>query len=104
MQACWAGKAGRVFIRIKRGCDMDTEGIIHQVREFLGQFISNTDIEPDENLFTSGAVNSLFAMQLVLYVEKEFGIQVANEDLDFDNFKSLNAIVGFIESKSNAAG
>ena len=37
-------------------------------------------------------------------VEKEFGIQVANEDLDFDNFKSLNAIVGFIENKSGTAG
>lgn len=81
---------------------MSTEAVIDQVREFLGQFISNTDIDPDENLFASGAVNSLFAMQLVLYVEKEFSIQVANEDLDFENFKSLNAIVGFIESKTGA--
>ena len=82
---------------------MSTEGIMSQVREFLGQFISDTDIDPDHNLFSSGLVNSLFAMQLVLFVEKEFGIQVANEDLDFENFKSLNAIVGFIESKSGAA-
>jgi len=76
---------------------------MNQLREFLGQFISNADIDPDENLFTSGLVNSLFAMQLVLYVEKEFGLQVANEDLDFDNFKSLNAIDGFIEAKLGAA-
>lgn len=79
---------------------MSTEGIMSQVREFLGQVISDTDIDPDHNLFTSGLVNSLFAMQLVLFVEKEFGIQVANEDLDFENFKSLNAIVGFVENKS----
>jgi acyl carrier protein len=82
---------------------MSAEAIMSKVREFLGQFISNTDINPDDNLFTSGLVSSLFAMQLVLYVEKEFGIQVANEDLDFENFKSLNAIVGFIENKSGAA-
>ena len=42
-------------------------------------------------------------MQLVLFVEKEFGIQVANEDLDIENFKSLNAIVGFIENKLGTA-
>jgi acyl carrier protein len=79
---------------------MSTEGILNQVREFLGQFIKSADIDPDRNLFASGLVNSLFAMQLVLFVEKEFNIKVANEDLDFENFKSLKAIVGFIQSKT----
>ncbi|MEE9367708.1 MAG: acyl carrier protein [Pontiella sp.] len=82
---------------------MSAEERMKQVRDFLGQFVSNTEIDPDENLFTTGLVNSLFAMQLVLFVEKEFGIQVANEDLDFENFKSLNAIVGFIENKVDTA-
>lgn len=44
-------------------------------------------------------VNSLFAMQLVLFVEKEFGFKVENEDLDYENFKSLDAIHGFIQRK-----
>ncbi|MCK4565149.1 MAG: acyl carrier protein [Verrucomicrobia bacterium] len=82
---------------------MGAEDIMGQVWDFLGQYISNTEIDPDDNLFTSGVVNSLFAMQLVLFVEKEFGIQVANEDLDIENFKSLNAIVGFIENKLGTA-
>ena len=82
---------------------MGDEDIMGQVWDFLGQYISNTEIDPDDNLFTSGVVNSLFAMQLVLFVEKEFGIQVANEDLDLENFKSLNAIVGFIENKLGTA-
>ena len=81
---------------------MSSDNIMSQVRSFLGQFISDTDIDADHNLFESGLVNSLFAMQLVLFVEKEFGIQVANEDLDFENFKSVNAIVGFIQDKSGA--
>ena len=81
---------------------MSSENIMNQVRGFLGQFISDTNIDADHNLFESGLVNSLFAMQLVLFVEKEFGIQVANEDLDFDNFKSVNAIVGFIQDKSGS--
>jgi acyl carrier protein len=82
---------------------MGAEDIMGQVWDFLSQYISNTEIDPDDNLFTSGVVNSLFAMQLVLFVEKEFGIQVANEDLDIENFKSLNAIVGFIENKLGTA-
>ena len=79
---------------------MHTDDILHRVKGFLGQFIKDTDIDPDLNLFTSGTLNSLFAMQLVLFVEKEFKIQVSNEDLDLENFKSLNTITRFIRSKS----
>ncbi len=77
---------------------MDTNEILEKTRSFLTQFI-NIDVGNDEELFSSGLVNSLFAMQLVLFIEKEYSIKVENEDLDFDNFKTLNAIVGFIERK-----
>lgn len=70
-----------------------------KVRDFLGQFVSDPEVEGDHDLFASGMVNSLFAMQLVLFVEKEYGIVVANEDLDYENFKSVNAIVEFIQKK-----
>ncbi len=74
-----------------------------KIRSFVDQFIGNSDFGPDQDLFESGLVNSLFAMQLVLFVEKEFGIQVANEDLYVENFKSLNAISDFVARKSVAA-
>jgi acyl carrier protein len=64
----------------------------------MAQFI-NVNVADDEDIFASGLVNSLFAMQLVLFIEKEFSIKVENEDLDYDNFRTLNAIVGFIERK-----
>jgi methoxymalonate biosynthesis acyl carrier protein len=83
-----------------KGSEMSSKAIMDRVRVFLGRFISNPEIDPADNLFTSGVVSSLLAMQLVLYVEKEFDIEVADEDLDMENFKSLNAIVGFIERKS----
>ncbi len=81
---------------------MGAENTTGKIRDFLGQFIGGAEIDPDEDLFASGLVNSLFAMQLVLFVEKEFGIQVANQDLDIENFKSLNAIVGFVDGKTAA--
>ncbi len=78
---------------------MDHQGCMNRIREFLGQFISAEDVGPDDDLFASGMLNSLFAMQMVLYVEKEFGVKVANEDLDLENFKSLNAMTAFIDRK-----
>ena len=82
---------------------MNAETVMGKVREFLGQFISDTDIDPGVNLFESGLVTSLFAMQLLLYVEAEFGIQVTNEDLDVKNFQSLNAVTDFVMNKITAA-
>lgn len=69
------------------------------VRTFLGKYISDPQVDGELDLFASGLVNSLYAMQLVLFIEKEYGIQVANEDLDYENFKSVNAIVNFINLK-----
>jgi acyl carrier protein len=77
---------------------MTTDEILEKTKSFLAQFI-NVNVADDEELFASGLVNSLFAMQLVLFIEKEFSIKVENEDLDYDNFRTLNAIVGFIEKK-----
>lgn len=81
---------------------MNTDEIMHQVKGFLSQFIKSTDLDHDLDLFTSGTLNSLFAMQLVLFIESDFDITVANEDLDLENFKSLNAIVNFITRKSSS--
>ncbi|SLM33105.1 conserved hypothetical protein [Desulfamplus magnetovallimortis] len=78
---------------------MSNESIMPKVKEFVGQYLNTDTIEPDLDLFASGMVNSLFAMQLVLFVEKEYGLKVENEDLDIENFKSLDAIHGFIERK-----
>jgi methoxymalonate biosynthesis acyl carrier protein len=75
-----------------------------KVRGFLSQVVSTANIEPDMNLFSSGLINSLSAMELVLFVEKEFRIEITNEDLDFKNFSSMNAITTFIANKLSAAG
>lgn len=77
---------------------MTTDNIRQTILTFLEQFI-DVDVADDEDLFASGLVNSLFAMQLVLFVEKEFSIKVENEDLDLANFQSVNAITGFIQHK-----
>jgi acyl carrier protein len=70
---------------------------------FLGRSLQRRNLQDDDDIFALGFVNSLFAMQLVLFVESEFGITVENEDLDIDNFRTIHAIVSLIERKSSAA-
>ncbi len=79
-----------------------TADIKTRTREFLARFFQNVELEDDQDIFALGFVNSLFAMQLVLFVEKEFGFTVEDEDLDVDNFRSINALVNLIEQKTSA--
>lgn len=75
---------------------MNTE---QTVRNFLGDFFDVSGVADDDNIFELGLVNSLFAMQLVNFIEQEFDVTVDNDDLDIQNFKSVSAISALINSK-----
>jgi acyl carrier protein len=75
------------------------EEIKTKVRAFIARFFKNVDLQDDQDFFALGFVNSLFAMQLVLFVEKEFSFSVTDEDLNIDNFKSIDAIVHLVKRK-----
>ncbi len=78
---------------------MTNDTIKERIKAFLFKHIKNNELSDDENLFSSGLLNSLFAMQLVMFTEKEFQVKVENEDLDLKNFSTVNAISGFIMKK-----
>jgi acyl carrier protein len=78
---------------------MDAAQTKEKIREFFSRFVRARELRDDEDIFATGYVNSMLAMQLVAFIESEFGITVEDEDLDLDNFKSLDNIAGFIERK-----
>jgi acyl carrier protein len=63
-----------------------------------------TRLDDDADLFASGIVNSLFAVQLMTFVEKTFAIEVDMDDLDIENFKSLDATTAFVLRKKGRRG
>jgi len=71
-----------------------------KLRAFLGRHIGGRVIGDDEQIFASGFVNSMFAMQIVLFLEKNFQIAIANEDLELKNFQTINAMVELIARKN----
>lgn len=61
--------------------------------------ILDDDVEftDDDNLFEMGFVNSLFAMKLLNFIESEYSITIKNEDIDVNNFNSVNNIIRLIK-------
>jgi acyl carrier protein len=74
--------------------------IKHRIREFVVRAANTPHVGDDDNLFESGIVNSLFAIQLLTFIEKTFAIEVGADDLDLNNFRSLNATAAFVNAKT----
>lgn len=72
------------------------------IHAFLGQFFDAQALTDDEDIFATGFVNSMFAMQLVQFVESEYGITVDSDDLDLDNFRTVSSLAAFVERKQGA--
>ena len=74
------------------------------IRGFITSAISLPNLDDEADLFASGIVNSLFAVQLMTFIEKTFAIEVGMDDLDMENFKSVNATAAFVMRKDGRRG
>lgn len=70
------------------------------IRAFLEQRVGkDKTIADEDDIFARGLVNSLFALELVTFLENSFRITVENEDLDLNNFSRIAAMAAFVERK-----
>ncbi len=62
----------------------------------LNIYFKAQEIKDDENLFNLGALDSLMLIQFVVSIEDDLKIRLSNEDINYDNFATLNNIAKFI--------
>jgi methoxymalonate biosynthesis acyl carrier protein len=55
-----------------------------------------TEVAADQDLFKSGLVSSMFAMQLVVHLEEQYDIAVIGPDLTLDNFRTVQAMTSLV--------
>jgi acyl carrier protein len=74
-------------------------GLERFVLETLPGGRGRKSIDPDEDLLAGGVIDSVGLMEVVSFVEQEYGIDVTDQDLVADNFRSLKSIQEFVELK-----
>lgn len=79
---------------------ISAETVKARTRPFVARAAPTHDLKDDEDFFALGFVNSLFAMQLVLFVENEFHITIEDDDLNLDHFRTIDPIAGLVIRKS----
>lgn len=75
-----------------------------RIRDYLARYFPGYELRDDDDIFKLGFVTSMFALQLVNFLEREFKISIENEDLELDNFRSVNALSSMVGRKTEGGG
>jgi len=74
----------------------DEQQCRRQLRHFIESnmtvFDDDAVLTDDTNIFSSGFVNSTFAMRLLTFIEREFAVTVPDDDILLANFSSVDAM------------
>ena len=76
-----------------------------QIRLFIAEnFLFNPngfDLSDDASFLDEGVVDSTGTLELVMFVEETFGISVGDNEIEPDNFDSVNKLAAYIGRKGN---
>lgn len=75
------------------------ESIKKEVKLFLLNSFRIKDIGYSDNIFDTGAMHSLFFIQLLVFIEKKFKIDLNVGEFDPNQLTNIDAIAHFISSK-----
>ncbi|KAA8888881.1 acyl carrier protein [Nocardia colli] len=67
-----------------------------EIRNFTARRFPDGMIADDRDIFESGFVNSLFAMELVMFIEKNIGDRIPNDEVRLDNFRTIDSMTALV--------
>lgn len=80
---------------------VNTETAAAEIKGWLQENVTgNREISDDEPLIENGVLTSLQTVELVMFMEERFGITVEDDELEEENFGSVNNIAALVESKT----
>ena len=74
---------------------LDATAVEQALLGFLAEQI-RTEVSAEADLFGSGLVTSMFAMQLVVHLEEAYDIAILGAELNLDNFRTVKAMTALV--------
>jgi acyl carrier protein len=72
-----------------------------RIRNFVvGNFFVSTPLSDDESLLDRGIIDSTGVLEVVGFIEAEFGITVLDEEMLPDNLDSIARIAAYVRRKA----
>lgn len=79
---------------------MTSQEVTVVIRKFLAPMLDINALADTDDIFQKHYVNSMFALQLVQFVEREFQIAITDDDLELENFSSVKNLASFVMTKT----
>lgn len=76
-----------------------TDTLVRYVSQELLDGPNGANLQADDNLLTSGLIDSLGIIRLVNFIEDSFGVEVRPEDITIENFRTINVIANYLETR-----
>ncbi len=76
--------------------------IEQKIREFIVKnlyYAEDNPIRDEDSFLETGVVDSMGVMELVAFVQAEFGIQVAQQEIVVENFDSIQKLANFVRKR-----
>ena len=83
---------------------LGTMEIADKVRSFITTNFYVADpsrLEEETSLLDSGVIDSTGVLEVISFIEGEFGVEVADEEMRPDNLDSIGRIARFIQQKKS---
>lgn len=81
---------------------MYREQIVDKLKEIIEKSIDvNKEDIIGDNLITELGINSVDALEILVWVENTFDIIIEDEDLSIDLLSSINTLADYVENKLN---
>ena len=79
---------------------MDTLALQQQVAALFAEKL-NLDVPSVEtDLIGAGLLDSLALVELLAQLEETFSVSISIDDLELENFRSINSIAGFVMQRA----
>lgn len=72
---------------------METNTIIQEIKQFIETNIIDSDIKIDaDTILQNAGIDSFSIVEIILFIERKYGVVITDEKLVPENFKTLQAL------------
>ena len=78
----------------------ELQDVTGTIRGWLREHVTgDRDVADDEELISAGVLTSLQTVELVLFLDQHFGIDITDDEFVEENFNTVDAIARLVASK-----
>ena len=81
---------------------IEHHGVHQKLTELFAKKLNLEVSSVDTDLVGTGLLDSLALVELLAQLEETFGVSISTDDLELENFRSIDSIAGFVARRTAA--